>query len=75
MKKALLILALVCFSGAVFSQQPIPLLYNKTSVMIPMRDGVQLYTVILTPVNNSQTYPFLIQRTPYSADSRLPSEN
>ena len=43
--------------------------------MIPMRDGVKLYTVILVPVSESQPYPFLITRTPYSADSRLPAEN
>ncbi len=40
-----------------------------------MRDGVMLYTVILVPVSESQPYPFLINRTPYSADSRLPAEN
>ena len=75
MKKGMLILSLLFYTCAVFSQQTIVGQYNKTRVMIPMRDGVQLYTVILTPVNNSQTYPFLIRRTPYSADSGLPSEN
>ena len=35
--------------------------------MIPMRDGVKLFTVILSPVNTIQPLPILIQRTPYGA--------
>jgi putative CocE/NonD family hydrolase len=75
MKKGIFFTVLILISGSVFSQQIIPLRYSKTSAMIPMRDGVQLYTVILTPIDNSQNYPFLIRRTPYSADSGMPSEN
>jgi len=40
--------------------------YDKTEVMIPMRDGVQLFTAIYTPKDKSQTYPILLHRTPYS---------
>ncbi len=36
--------------------------------MIPMRDGIKLYTVILSPVGTSKSFPLLIQRTPYGAD-------
>ncbi len=41
--------------------------YNKQEVMIPMRDGVGLYTAIFTPKNLSpdNPRPILIQRTPY----------
>ena len=39
--------------------------YDKMEVMIPMRDGVQLNTVIFQPKNNSASYPFLFLRTPY----------
>jgi hypothetical protein len=39
--------------------------YMRTEVMIPMRDGVKLYTVILKPADISAPLPFLIQRTPY----------
>ena len=35
--------------------------------MIPMRDGIKLYTVIFEPVDAPETVPFLINRTPYSA--------
>jgi len=43
--------------------------------MIPMRDGVLLNTVVLTPVNQSTSYPFLLERTPYGADDNLPEGN
>ncbi len=33
-----------------------------------MRDGVKLFTVILSPIGNNKTLPILIQRTPYGAD-------
>ena len=33
-------------------------------VMIPMRDGVRLETVLLTPKNASGALPFPIERTP-----------
>jgi putative CocE/NonD family hydrolase len=35
--------------------------------MIPMRDGIQLYTVIFTPKDSRGLFPFLIERTPYGA--------
>lgn len=41
--------------------------YTKIDTTIKMRDGVKLYTVIYMPKDNTQRYPFLIQRTPYSA--------
>jgi putative CocE/NonD family hydrolase len=42
--------------------------YMRTEAMIPMRDGVKLYTVILKPADISAPLPFLIQRTPYGVD-------
>jgi len=42
--------------------------YQRTEVMIPMRDGVKLHAVILKPTDNTSPLPFLIQRTPYGAD-------
>ena len=41
--------------------------YRLTTAMIPMRDGVKLFTSILTPVNSKHPVPILIQRTPYGA--------
>jgi putative CocE/NonD family hydrolase len=40
--------------------------YTKREVLIPMRDGVKLFTAIYTPKDGSRTYPILMQRTPYS---------
>ena len=41
--------------------------YTKIDTAIIMRDGIKLYTVIYIPKDESQTYPFLMERTPYSA--------
>ena len=41
--------------------------YLKRDVMIPMRDGVKLHTVILVPKGASNA-PILLTRTPYKAD-------
>ncbi|HWJ92905.1 MAG TPA: CocE/NonD family hydrolase [Flavisolibacter sp.] len=41
--------------------------YNKQEVMIPMRDGIKLYTVIFTPREKTEPLPILLQRTPYGA--------
>ncbi|MFN3381973.1 MAG: CocE/NonD family hydrolase, partial [Runella zeae] len=41
--------------------------YTKWDRQITMRDGVKLYTVIYIPKDNSQKYPILMERTPYSA--------
>jgi len=43
-------------------------LYKKSTAMIPMRDGVKLFTVIYSPLNASGKFPFMIERTPYGAD-------
>ncbi len=42
--------------------------YQRSEVMIPMRDGVKLHTVILKPADMNAPLPFLIQRTPYGAN-------
>ncbi|MBC6605488.1 CocE/NonD family hydrolase [Hymenobacter sp. BT188] len=43
--------------------------YRKLDRLIPMRDGVKLYTVIYVPIDATKKnrYPFLLERTPYSA--------
>jgi uncharacterized protein len=42
--------------------------YQRTEVMIPMRDGVKLHAVVLKPADITTDTPFLIQRTPYGVD-------
>jgi len=43
--------------------------YIKREVMIPMRDGVKLYTVIVVP-KGAKDAPILLTRTPYNASQR-----
>lgn len=43
--------------------------YVKRVVMIPMRDGVKLHTVIVVPKGGAHL-PILLTRTPYNADKR-----
>jgi uncharacterized protein len=44
--------------------------YIKRDVMIPMRDGVKLHTVIVIP-KGAKSAPMLLTRTPYSAKDQL----
>lgn len=43
--------------------------YDKRVVMIPMRDGTKLYTVIVVP-KGAQNAPIVLTRTPYNAAGR-----
>jgi uncharacterized protein len=75
MKKILLsLITITCFFSFVNAQKDSLLLYKKTSAMIPMRDGVKLFTVILAPVYAKEPSPFLIERTPYGADVHMPDD-
>ncbi len=40
--------------------------YTKYEYLIPMRDGVRLFTAVYLPKDVSHSHPFLINRTPYS---------
>src|SRR2546427_13214376 len=42
--------------------------YATSDVMIPMRDGVRLHTVIVTPKNATAPLPILMERTPYGTE-------
>ena len=42
--------------------------YDKSEVMIAMRDGVKLFTAIYSPKDRSKDYPILFYRTPYSIE-------
>ncbi len=51
--------------------------FTKMDTTITMRDGIKLYTIIYVPKDATQLYPFLLERTPYSAgpygDTTYPS--
>jgi putative CocE/NonD family hydrolase len=68
MTRAVLFLA----AAAILAQEP-PLKppppkeqYTKYEFLIPMRDGVKLYTAVYQPKDSSKPYPILLTRTPYS---------
>jgi len=42
--------------------------YQRSEVMIPMRDGVKLHAVILTPADIKTPLPILLSRTPYGVN-------
>lgn len=43
--------------------------------MVPMRDGIKLFTVVLAPTNYIRPVPLLIERTPYGADFPLKEDS
>ena len=49
--------------------------YTKKTFLIPMRDGVKLFTVLLVPTSDTIPCPFLIERTPYGADFPLKEDS
>jgi putative CocE/NonD family hydrolase len=44
-------------------------LFDKTEVMIPMRDGIKLHTEFYKPKNTTTPLPILMNRTPYGISS------
>lgn len=65
------VLALVLFTsttGVANAQglQYVKAHYTKYEYRIPMRDGKRLFTAVYVPKDDSQTYPILMKRTPYS---------
>ena len=64
------IFSLVCLVAAQEKSEPseakVREHYTKYEYRIAMRDGVHLFTSVYVPKDSTQTYPFLITRTPYS---------
>ncbi len=48
--------------------------FTLEEVMIPVRDGVHLQTVILTPVDRKGPLPILFRRTPYGVPDHAPEQ-
>lgn len=68
MLAALLTSVLALPAAAAAQQEPFDFRahYTKLEVMIPMRDGVRLYTRIFVPKDTTQPHPFVMVRTPYA---------
>ena len=56
------------------SQEPTDIAahYAKSEHMVPMRDGVSLYTQVHSPVDGSRPYAILMTRTPYGVGNYGP---
>ena len=49
-------------------------IFKLEEVMIPVRDGVRLQTVILSPVDQTGPLPILFRRTPYGVPEKPPEQ-
>jgi putative CocE/NonD family hydrolase len=59
-------LLLFSFSGCVRNDRYLERHYTKNEFRIPMRDGKKLFTSVYSPKIDSDSYPILLWRTPYS---------
>lgn len=57
---------LLCPGPAPAQQPDLQATHSKREVMVPMRDGVSLFTSILIPRDATTAHPILLRRTPYS---------
>lgn len=71
MKKIVILLVLFIQVHPGIHAQSVIHKYVKKTYMIPMRDGIKLYTIVLLPTTTTAPLPFLMERTPYGADSPL----
>ena len=62
---------LFVFASAASAQQA-P--FTRTEAMVPMRDGVKLYTQVFTPTRTSEPVPMLLLRTPYGIGNATPEQ-
>jgi putative CocE/NonD family hydrolase len=56
------------------AQAPAQSPFTFQEAMIPMRDGVHLQTIILTPIEQRAPLPILITRTPYGVPDKAPDK-
>ena len=56
--------------SATQEQTPVKPLFTYQQVMIPVRDGVHLQTVIMAPVDQAGPLPILFRRTPYGVPDK-----
>ena len=70
MSRTLTLICCLLIAAASFAQDTAPYNvkdhYAKQEVMVPMRDGVRLFTQIYVPKDSTRRYPILLERTPYS---------
>ncbi|HET7249012.1 MAG TPA: CocE/NonD family hydrolase, partial [Gemmatimonadales bacterium] len=65
--------ALVLASSARAQQSTSAPVFTFQEVMVPVRDGVHLQTVILAPASQTGPLPILFRRTPYGVPDAAPT--
>jgi len=75
----LALLLVLCLGSTAAAQETAPApeakpLFHYQQLMVPVRDGVRLQTVILTPVDQARPLPILFRRTPYGVPEKAPEK-
>jgi putative CocE/NonD family hydrolase len=68
------ILLFILYTPVLFAQVTDTIAFDRKEVMIPMRDGIKLNTVIFIPKTFKEPLPIIFSRTPYGV-SKIPSPN
>ena len=69
---SLVLLCAICLPERI-SAQTVAAQYERRELSIPVRDGVKLFAVALTPKSTTSPLPIILIRTPYSAAGLLPN--
>src|SRR5882762_4910351 len=69
-----LIAGVSCAAGQEAQAPPAQAIFQYQEVMVPVRDGMHLQTVILTPTNARKQLPILFRRTPYGVPEKAPQQ-
>src|SRR5258705_5575087 len=70
------VVTLVCLGGvaSLTAQQAAEAPFTRTEAMIPMRDGVRLYTQVYTLTHATERLPILLLRAPYGLGDLSPAQ-
>ena len=68
-KKIFILIILISLGKNICAQSKINDKYSRSEAMIPMRDGIKLHTIIFTPKEQKEPFPFILERTPYGIEN------
>ena len=72
--RKILILFVILAAFVSVSAQQADAPFTRTEAMVPMRDGVRLYTQIYVPTKSTDKLPILLLRTPYGLGDMSPAQ-
>ena len=67
---AIAVVLSAAFPGAAQQSPDYSKLFDKSAMMIPVRDGVKLHTEVYAPKNITEPLPILFERTPYGISDK-----